>query len=473
MAREATAAQQLAAFAVSDAPAQVPAEVRTRIKLAIADTIACAAAGAVQSGRLGLDGVRPEAPLKGDASATMIGGRRATARQVALMNGTWTRFLDFNDTFAPRRPNTNGHFSDGTLGIFAAAESIGASGRELVDALIVSYEVQGWLAQRFRWRDSGYHAASVTPFGVALAVGRLLGCDADQLTAAAGITASTALVADTWLRPNGAVIGTIKALTAGLTSQTGILIAELAAGGATAPDDAIEEIWKRSSAAPPPHPGGAPGKEWLTLRTSIKRYPSQIYTQSVAEAAVRAFEQGARLDAARHIQIRSHDRACAEVQGSPQSFRPMSRGDADHSTPFVVATVLREGRLTLDAYDGEPWHDLEFLAAMDRVELIVDPVAQRLFTESGLHPASVRVVHRDGSQYEGAVEQFSGHPDCPLSQQQLREKLVDLIDAPSVWGSGAAERLLGHCLDIERRDGLAALTSMIGTPLGGPSRGGT
>lgn len=462
-----SAARRLAMFASGPAPAAMPEAVRARIARSVADTIACAAAGAVRAGRLGLEGV-PRDTSAGDAgrTATLIGGGTATPRTVALHNGTWTRFLDFNDTFAPRRPNTNGHFSDGTLGILAVAEAIGSSGRDLIDALIVSYEVQGWLAQRFRWREAGYHAASVTPFGVALAVGRLLGCDEDQLTSAAGTVASTAMVSDTWLRPGGGVIGTIKALTAGLTSQSGILIAELASGGLTAPEDAIEEVWRRSTVAPPPHPGSDPGEELLSLRTSVKRYPSQIYTQSIAQAGALAHTAGARLDTAVRIEVRSHDRACAEVQGSPQAFRPASRGDADHSTPFVLARMLQSGSFTLRSYDGEPWRDPTLLEAMQRMELIVDPDAQRAFLEDGMHPATVRVTDQSGQVHEGHVPQFSGHPDQPLDDDELAEKLTELVDDADVWGAGAGERLLVHCLGLDGMPAVRELAEFLGAPLG-------
>lgn len=460
-----SAARRLAMFAAGPAPAAMPAEVRGRIARSVADTVACATAGAVRAGRLGLEGVGRDMPANGARTATLIGGGITTPRTVALHNGSWTRFLDFNDTFAPRRPNTNGHFSDGTLGVLAVAEAIGASGRDLIDALIVSYEVQGWLAQRFRWREAGYHAASVAPFGVALAVGRLLGCDEDQLTSAAGTVASTAMVSDTWLRPAGGVIGTIKALTAGLTSQTGILIAELASGGLTAPEDAIEEVWGRSDVAPPPHPGGDPGEDLLSLRTSVKRYPSQIYTQSVAQAGALAHAAGARLDTAVRIEVRSHDRACAEVQGSPQAFRPASRGDADHSTPFVLARMLEQGVFTLRSYDGEPWRDPALLEAMQRMNLIVDPEAQRAFLEDGLHPATVRVTDQNGQVYEGHVDQFSGHPDRPLSDVELAEKLTELVDDADVWGAGAGQRLLACCLDLDERPDVRELVELLAVPL--------
>lgn len=100
------------------------------------------------------------------------------------------------------------------------------------------------------------------------------------------------------------------------------------------------------------------------------------------------------------------------------------------------------------------------------MELIVDPDAQRAFLEDGMHPATVRVTDQSGQVHEGHVPQFSGHPDQPLDDDELAEKLTELVDDADVWGAGAGERLLVHCLELDGMPAVRELAEFLGAPLG-------
>lgn len=433
----------------------------------LADTIACASAAAADAAPTGLRGYRPTQGADPAASATLIGGGRASVQAAALVGGTLTRHLDANDTFMPLGIQTVAHLSDAALAVVAVAESLGRTGRELLDALIVCYETQGWLAERFPWRTAGYHPTSLAAIGAALGASRLHRLGPEQSAHAVAMAATVGLTVNTWLRPTGAEIGTIKGLAAGLASERGVLLAELATADGTAPRDSLETVWENAAGCDPDRIADEPGIEWTIPRNAIKRIPAQIFTQSVAQAAHAAHEQGARLDDATRIVVHSHASAAAGVQGSPQARAPRTRGDADHSTPFVVAMMLRDGVITPRTYDGAPWEEPELRRILANVELSVDEAMHQRFLAEGLHPATVTVTSRSGRTYDGHVEQFAGHPDTPLSEDDMTNKLAEFIDTPRVWGPGVAADLLRCCARLDESPSLTQLVELIEAPIGG------
>ena len=461
-----TAAVRLGTFAASDRPRGAPLHLRTLLSRHLADTVACAAAATGRLREAGLGGHAPLPHGEAAAGATLIGGGMACTRAAALVAGTLTRYLDANDTFLPRHLRTVGHFSDATMAVVATAESVQASGPELLDALVVTYEVQGWLAEHFDWPQAGYHPTGLAAVGAAMGAGRLLGLDARRLTNAATLAASCGLILNTWLRPAGGEIPTVKGLAAGLGSERGLLCAELATTGGAAPPDAFEVVWSRAGDHLRRTSDEEPGAPWTIDRNAIKRVPAQIYTQSVAEAAGRIHDQGARLDDAARIVVRSHRHACGHVQGSPRAFAPRTRGDADHSTPFVAVMTLRDGLITPQTYDDEPWLCPEVASAMRAVELVIDDDLDRRFSGQGQYPATVVMTDRAGREYRADVAQFAGHPECPLSDVGVHRKLEAFVGDPEVWGPGAGHRLLTACDTLLNSSDLSALTELLAQPLG-------
>ena len=65
------------------------------------------------------------------------------SRRAAFYNGALVRYLDFNDGLLA--PGETCHPSDNVGSVLAAAEYAGRSGRDLLTALAVAYQVQGRL----------------------------------------------------------------------------------------------------------------------------------------------------------------------------------------------------------------------------------------------------------------------------------------------------------------------------------------
>ncbi|OLT12742.1 hypothetical protein BJF78_23630 [Pseudonocardia sp. CNS-139] len=156
-----------------------------------------------------------------------------SARQAALVNGVAGHALDFDDM------GLGGiHPSVAVVpAVLALAERIGAGGRRTCEALLAGYDAMGWISHAAGWSAyrRGFHATgTVGAFGAAVACARLIGLDREGYVRALGLAAMQAA----GLKISFGSMA--KHLNAGKAAANGLLAADLAARGFTAPDDAIE-----------------------------------------------------------------------------------------------------------------------------------------------------------------------------------------------------------------------------------------
>lgn len=427
-----TIAEQLAGFAADLRLDRVPDDTVRAATWYLADTLACALAAAREPDADAVDIViRHASAHRALPEATVVGTDWKTSLgAAALANCTMARYIDANDIYMPVAGSLSGagHFSDALPALLAAAESVEASGVDLIEAVIIAYESQAALADALPWLDIGLHSVSQVTIAVALAAGRLLGVDREQLAHASSLAVTTGLILNTWLHPESKVPA-IKGGAPGFAAERGITCARLAASGFTGPLDAFETFFERHNVQSTGYtePFERLGREWMTPRNAIKPVPAQIYIQAVVQCARQMYGEGLRLADLKQLTVYSNPGACARVQGSPGAFRPASREAADHSTPFVTAMVLRDGDITPSTYAGSPWTSNEILEAMTRMSLVVDEEWTTRMRESGLLGAEIVAESIDGRRYAARVEQFRGHPDNPLSREELVVKINGCI----------------------------------------------
>src|SRR5271169_3102745 len=127
----------------------------------------------------------------GAAQATAIGnGFRLNTVAAAALNGAAMHVLDFEPMWSP----ANHALSTTLAGVLALAEARGASGRDILTALVKGVEMQGWIREasgQYEASTGRFHPpGAVGPLGAAVATGHLLKLDPDQLANAVGIAAS-------------------------------------------------------------------------------------------------------------------------------------------------------------------------------------------------------------------------------------------------------------------------------------------
>jgi 2-methylcitrate dehydratase len=440
-----TLAQTMAEFTFGLRYDSIPAEVVAAARRHLADTLACA---------VGAHNTAPVLALQkrvlaegGRADATIIGtAEKVPAALAALVNGAMVRYLDGNDIFCLSRGGASGHFSDATAALLALAERYRRSGNELLTCIVASYELQGALAESLNFWERGLHPLANVAWVAPIVATRLVGATPVQAVHACGLSVATSTVLNTWIRPTY-TIPTIKSVAVGLVLQRVLAAAELAELGMTATEDALETVLSRLSSQAgarfDPTPVENLGQRWSMTRNMIKLYPAQINTQAAIEATLRLHQNGIRAEQVRKLILHGHRNVCGGVQGSPQAFAPSSREAADHSTPYVMAMALLRGRLTPCEYEALPWKTAGVKSAMAKIELVIDPARDRAFDTEGILGVRLVAELNDGRTEEIIVRQPKGHPDAPLSDAELLQKMTWLVEsaAPSL----APVRLLNLC----------------------------
>lgn len=210
---------KLAKFTTDLKYENIPSKAVETAKVAVRDCLGVALAGSrEEDAKICAEIARQE---KAKEETGVIGQRfKTSALNAALANGTAAHALDFDHSFTIMGQPT----APIIPALFALGEALGASGRQVLEAYGVGYEVTGNLAHSLR--DSthdGWHAPStIGSFGAAAACSKLLGLDAAKVEMALGISASMAsgIVAN---------FGTMaKPLHVGLGARNGVLAAKLA-----------------------------------------------------------------------------------------------------------------------------------------------------------------------------------------------------------------------------------------------------
>ena len=419
--------ETMADFAFGLTYSSIPPRVMAVARMHLADSMACAV-GAYDTAAVQAV-MRYAIGRGGCPDATILGtDRKVPAGLAALVNGAMVRYLDANDIFVLSRGGASGHCSDGTPG------------------LVASYELQGAVAEMFNFRERGLHPLTQLAWTVPIVAARLLGATVDEAVHACGLSIATGTVLNTWLRP-AHTIPMIKSVAVGLVLERVLEAAELATRGITATEDALETAFScfssAGSAQVDPLPIEKLGRHWSTPRNMIKVYPAQINTQAAVEAVLGLYRNGLRAAAVRKLILYGNRNICGGVQGSPQAFAPASREAADHSTPYVMAMALLHGRLTSQEYEESPWETSRVQNLMSKIQLVEEVERNHALETEGILGVRLVAELSDGTVNEFTVHQPKGHPDAPLSDTELLEKMTWLLEG--VTPRPTSVQLLNHC----------------------------
>jgi 2-methylcitrate dehydratase PrpD len=387
------------------------------------------------------DGAEPVASLAG------LPGR-TSALNAALINGTASHALDFDDV----NMAILGHPSVAILpGLLALAEATGASQEKVLAAFVAGYEVvcrTGALMSPGHY-GHGFHATStVGSVGAAAACSHLLGLDAETTATAYGIAATKA----SGLK---SMFGTMcKPLHAGMAAQNGLLAARLAARGFTSRPDALEcaqGLAATQSVDFNPDEAMKDAPLDHHIAANLFKYHASCYlTHGAIEAGKSLREKSAASsNAIQSIEIRVPpvtDRVC-------NIPRPETGLEAKFSLRLTVAMALA-GRDTsgiatyTDALTQDP--ELVRLRDMATVEFVDG------FPEAR---ADVAITVAGGRRF--AASHDAGVPDTDLDRQGRRlEEKFDALAEPLL---GASARALREAIAaIGGSDGIATIMNLAG-----------
>lgn len=441
---------QLGHFVVGAAP---PALARTRAAAAILDTLGVTLAGAAElPSRIVQQVVGEEG---GDACRVFGTHARASASGAALANGTAAHALDYDDMCFVSLAHPSAPL---VAALLSAAELARASGRAVVDAYVVAFELEARLGRIMNPRHyrRGWHCTSTLgSIGAAAAVSRLLGLDAAAAGHALAIAASEA----SGLKVNFGTM--VKPLHAGLAARNGVLAALLAKRGMSASGRALDGPQGFLAAMDSQHAtlgdeAADLGTRWEILDTGItvKLYPSCAGTHPSLDAI---------LGLRRRERFTADDleRIDIEVDSITPTVliydHPKTGLEAKFSMQFCAAAAVVYGRVGIDTFQADRLTDPLVTALMSRVAMRVDPALDG--TGPPLTQARVTVQIRDGREATQAVNGAHGYPEHPADDDELGAKFMAC--ARRTIPEGSADRALAILRQIERLDDVRSLTDLL------------
>lgn len=440
------AARRLAEFAAGLEYDALPGAAVARAKLSILDALGCGLAAnaypfadAAFMGTLALGGV---------GSGSVIGRpEQLPLRDAALINGILIHGLDFDDTHLASII----HATAACLpAILSFGESLDSSGKEGLVAYALGAEtaIRIGLAVKGGFHHVGFHATGVVAhFASALAAGKLLGLDADRLTAAQGIAASTAAGVQVFLEEGAWT----KRFHPGWAAVAGITAARLADNDFKGPSRPYEGKFGLLET----HLQGADadldaltrdlGGTWEITDTAIKPYPVCHFIHGCADAAI-----------ALHAEIAGDEIVSVEaylpeptlhIVAEPAAAKEAASTDyeAKFSAQFVVATCLLKGRFGLPDLADAAIADERVQALAKRVRCAADPASAFPAYFSG----GVRVRLASGRVLWRHVQVNSGAPPNALDADAVSAKF--LASATMILPESQALRLRECVLDLENR----------------------
>jgi 2-methylcitrate dehydratase PrpD len=394
--------------------------------------------------------------LDGEGDATVFGdGRSWTPAVAALLNGALGHSLDFDDTHA----DSSLHPSAPVVpAAFAVGEMVGASGRDVLVAIVAGYEVCCRLGNALDPTSHyarGFHpTATAGTFGATAAAAKLYGLSSEQIISAFGVSGSQAAGSLQFL-VNGAWN---KRYQVGAAAMNGVIAATLARDDFIGATESIEGIHGLlvgySDNAHPDQAVAGLGETYETMKIGIKPYPSCRYTHAALDALIAMRrEHNLTPDQIRRVEIGLHRNGITLTGDAATKRHPTSIVGGQFSMFFTGAVALDQGRFGWDDYAR--LGDAGVHALADRFDVVQD---DRL--EIGRrHPfgARVAIVTTDDDVHERICADPSGEPSSFPDAQAMQQKFLQLA-RPVL--QNRAEQFADAILSLERFDRVAAATAL-------------
>jgi 2-methylcitrate dehydratase PrpD len=435
----------LAAHMAGAAKAALPAGVAAKTRLHILDSLAAMISGArLKPGEMALafvaaEGARAEVLLPGT-------GIETSARLAALAGGMMAHADETDDS------HPTAFFHPGCAIVPAAwamAERGGASGRAVVNAVALGYDVGARInlalgVERFYGKQGFSTHSFGAKFGAAAAAGSLAGLNADQCRWLLSYTAQMASGLGSWARDSEHVE---KAFDfGGMGAEHGVAAAQMVASGMTGVEDVFtgERGFFQAYGGNLDEIARELGATYEIMNANIKKWTVGSPCQAL-------------LDSLQHLMAVNNlapDDVGAVTARVPavEAHIVDDRTMPDICLQHLMAVLMIDGTLTFaSTHDYERMKDARVRALRRRIRMVADPSLPRRAGVIELEsPKAGKLAHE--------TVHVRGTAQNPMTEDEVAAKARDLI-AP-ILGADRTEALIGRVLALESVADLRDLRSL-------------
>lgn len=443
----------VADFICSLAWETLPPAVQERARLCLLDGLGATLAGALTPiSRIAAD--YAAAAWRGEEASIFLHGRRASAAGAAFANACAGNALDVDDDAIFTRGHPGAQLIPCTL---AVAEKVGASGKALLEALVIGYEVairtgRCWHASREVYQACG----SWGSVACAAASAHLLGLNREQTKHALGIAEYHA--------PNAPMMRDVEAPSMakhaiGWGAMNGVVSAELAQRGYTG----IPSILGRQEYYDWVADIGR--HYWMTDWVFYKQWCSCAWGHAACQAALQLMaDHQIRVEQIERIKVKTFEEAICLYQAYPTTTE-----EAQFSLKWPLACLLLDGEVGPAQILEHRFSDSRVRALFDKIELLLDPQVEQMYAQARGRDlrmySAVQMTLTDGRTFDsGIVERGADRFDRAALERKFRWLTGFVLDQAGV------EKTLEKVKQAESLETMRALTGLLSHSSQSPSR---
>jgi len=383
----------------------------------------------------------------GAAQASLVGdGRKVNMTQAALVNGSGSHALDFDDV----QERLHGHPSAPVAPVvLALAEMNGSSGRDVLAAFVAGVEVECRINPFMgdSHYERGWHStATIGTFGAAVGAAHMRGFDGGKCALAMGVAGTQAA----GLR---SMFGTMcKPLHAGKAAQNGLFAAQLVERGFTSRPDVLERPlgFAATQSDGADFGAGLAGLgEGFEVRDVLFKYHAACHGVHATIEALRAVRAKAGFDpdAVDRVEVFVQD----EYMNICGIETPETGLEGKFSLRYCAALALAGADTALvETYSDANVKDPALVALMAKVSVTARP-------EMEMKTAEVVVHMKDGVVHREAYD--AGIPDRDLPRQWDKLSVKFRSCAEPVIGKEKTDAVIEAVRVLDKAKDIAALTA--------------
>lgn len=429
-----THAEQLANFVCRESFDDLSDAARSQLKIRVLDSLGCAI-GAMEGRPVQL--IRDQVEeFDGKGCCTLIGGGRAAPDRASFYNGALIRYLDFNDSYLTKGETC--HPSDNLAPVLAAAEYANGTGRDLMTALAVAYQIQCRLSDVAPVRAAGFDHITQGTYAVAGGVAKALDLDVTKTANAIGIC--------------GTAFNALRVTRTGkLSHWKGLAYANMAAActfatflamrGITGPLEVFEgEKGFMDAIAGCFHIDWSLESLERVTASILKKYNAEVHSQTAIACALQLRQQEEVIsDKVEHIDVEIFDVAYHIIGGGDEGDKTAvsTKEQADHSLPYLISVALLDGQVMPEQYSTERINrrDVQEMLSKISVHLVDEfsghfPREMRCRLAITLYDGRVlsKEIHNypDFMSWEMAIEKFE-RVTRSVTTASLRDSIADAV----------------------------------------------
>jgi 2-methylcitrate dehydratase PrpD len=440
--------EDLTRFVAATGWDDIPAAVQDHAKLVMLDMLGVILAG---SERPEVRALRDRMGAKAGTGATVYGrGWQAQdPRTAALLNGIAGRSIELCEGLRM----VSGQAAAQVLpGVLAVAEAVGASGKEMMAAFVLGYDVAARLCGAFTPWPLAHQNGQACLLAAAAAGARLHRLDADGISRTMRIAVLLVLTPS---YTNVVAGATALNVAGGMSGFAAALAPELALAGFEATEDSIE-VALSNLVGRGFNPDGlldGLGSVWHITRNYFRLYaccnPIHPALDALAGVLATVRPTAAEID---RIDIATY--RFASVMQNPE---PPNYFASKYSLPHAAAAMVVTGSAGHAALNDAALQDPAIVALRPLVHITEDTAMTARLPD--LRPARVTVTLKDGRQVTQSVDSHRGDFNQPFAEAEIRAKFRELAgEVLTQEGVAAVETAVDSC---ERWESVQDLVTLL------------